>query len=528
MKKNISLVLAMVAIFCLLVTPATAANSSSTNATLMQEFAKSDGAQAEGIMYDLFNNFISDPDTFIEDLHNQDAATHTLIIEQLSYYVVGELQEEFECAISQLEPSETVSTLTNFFNGIKDSNKENIRTDIYMPEYDATTIKQFVELNKENGFVYDEEYYSLLTKVYNSEPMVFGKAILDLERYEIDKVALGMTLLSTKSGTKLSPNYSEKFKLTESEETSLEVFETALSEMQKLAEKSPSSLSKLSKEVFGTDILAEEMTADSDEISLMSAKPSIGSMSWSNLNVGSTSRLSVVINDAANKRYNRSYYIRVYCYSNGQWWLKHSGYRFTLSAGAEYGTASIPVSFSHAGTIYTKVEVWNSSNSVMLSRREATNADVVKGNWRINVDLPHNRYREGALGVYNAAGERVAPIMRCLGRSTSNASMGTNNGNTPVGQNTAILNYHTKSDIEMGPWKIVQLTAMAGHPYPSRTEICIHGGRSQTTLSATNGCVRVFNADQKRIQDTLTNLMLPANGHNSTGRVIIAEYDYLD
>ena len=110
-----------------------------------------------------------------------------------------------------------------------------------------------------------------------------------------------------------------------------------------------------------------------------------------------------------------------------------------------------------------------------------------------------------------------------LYKSVSEASMGTTKGNTPVGNNYGVL-YPVSSDTDAyGPYKRVLLTAMPSHPYSNRPEIMIHGGRSQTSLQPTHGCIRVFNSDQLLIQNKLETLMLPANGHNSTGTVIVSE-----
>jgi|GEM_PF-1046516 len=532
MKKTISVILIVMLIISSLVLPASAEqNSRRSISELIQAIPGSDGAISEGLYYNLFKNFTDDPNAFIAELDAQDSATRTMLIEQLSLYCVSDLRVKFEESLSKLEPSETAEALTNFFDSVKDTYQENIRTDIYMPEYDPSTIKQFVEANKANGFVYDEEYYTLLTKVYNADTNVFAKAVLGLTGSDMNKVALGMTVSAAKSEVELKADFSKGGTLSATETTKMTAFETALSASETTAI-SESALKEAAIKTFNADVVSENAeVVEDDQVSLMAATPTIGAIGWSYLKVGSAStRLNVTINDPANSSSMRSYYIRVYCYSygNGQWWLKNSGYYVMLGAGVSSMLAQVPVSFSSAGTILTKVEIWNSSNSSMLTSLQKSGSDVVKGDWRINVDLPTNRYREGALGVYNASGVMVLPIIRCLGRSVSEASMGTTNGNTPVGNNYGVL-YPASSDTDAyGPYKRVLLTAMPGHPYSNRTEIMIHGGRSQTALQPTHGCIRVFNSDQLLIQNKLETLMLPANGHNSTGTVIVSEQSYLD
>lgn len=535
MKKTISLVLAILLIASFLILPAAGENQRSTS-ELIQAIPGSDGATADGIYYDLFENFTDDPNGFITVLDELDSAAKTMVIESLSKYCLSDLRNAFECAIDELKQSETALALITYFNSVKNTYQGNIQTNIYMPEYDPSTIKQFVELNKANGFIYDEEFYALLTKVYNADTQNFAKVISDLSSSEMQKVALGLTLSSAKTGIALAPDYTKGSVITTSEAASLATFESTLDTTEALAVNSEESLSQMSKQVFNADILALDSTAaeneaEETEASLMAVNPAIGAMGWSNLNVGSAyTRLNVPISDPTNIGTIRTYKLRVYCYSyaNNQWWLKNSGYTATLGQGADSAAFQVPVTFSAAGTILTKVEVWNAANSVMLLSQQKTGSDVVKGDWRINVDLPTNRNREGALGVYNASGEMVLPVIRCLGRSTKGTSMGTFEGNTPVGNNYGVL-YPASSDTgAYGPYKRVLLTAMPGHPYPDRKEIMIHGGRSQTTLEPTLGCIRVFNSDQLAIQNKLENMMLPANGHNTTGTVIVSEQSYLD
>lgn len=535
MKKTISLVLAMLLIASFLILPAAAEDQRSTS-ELIQAIPGSDGATADGIYYDLFQNFVDDPNGFITVLDELDSTAKTMVIESLSKYCISDLRNAFEGAIDELEQSDTALALINYFNSVKNTYQGNIQTDIYMPEYDPSTIKQFVELNKANGFIYDEEFYALLTKVYNADTQNFAKVISNLSGSEMQKVALGLTLSSAKTGIALTPDYTKGSVLTTSETASLASFESTLDTTEALAANSANSLSQMSKQIFDADVLALggstiEDEAEETEASLMAANPTIGAVGWSNLNVGSAyTRLNVPISDPANIGTIRTYRLRVYCfsYANNQWWLKNSGYSATLSQGTASGVFQVPVTFSAAGTILTKVEVWNAANNVMLLSQQKSDSDVVKGDWRINVDLPTNRYREGAIGVYNASGELVLPIIRCLGRSVDGTSMGTFEGNTPVGNNYGVL-YPASSDTgAYGPYKRVLLTAMPGHPYPDRTEIMIHGGRSQATLQPTRGCIRVFNSDQLAIQNKLENMMLSANGHNTTGRVIVSEQSYLD
>jgi len=532
MKKLVSIILLITIIACTLAFPASALHDSGKSTDeLIQAIPTSDGAAADGIFYDLFINFIADPNGFVAVLDSQPAATRDELVEHLALYCTGDLRERFEEALSRLDPSETADALKKSFESAKDAYQENIRTDIYMPEYDSATIKNFVNVNKEIGFIYDEELYSLLSEVYNADTNVFAKAIDGLTTSDMDKIALGMTVFTEKAGFELKADFSKGKGLTNAEQLKMTAFETALSAAETTAS-SEMTLKEATIEIFNADLTSVNTeTNEEDQESALAAAPSIGSMGWSNLKVGSAStRLNVVINDSGNSTSTRTYCIRVYCNrpNDSQWWMKNSGYKAVLVAGTTSFRAQVPVSFSAAGTFYTRVELWNASNSAMLTRQYKSGSDVVKGDWRINVDLPTNRFREGALGVYNASGEMVLPVIRCLGRSVYNTPMGETDGNTPVGNNNGTLIGPDTDTGAYGPYKRVLLTARPGHPYPNRFDILIHGGRDQTSLAATKGCIRVFNADQLKIQNKLESLMLPANGHNTTGTVIVAEYSYLD
>lgn len=92
-----------------------------------------------------------------------------------------------------------------------------------------------------------------------------------------------------------------------------------------------------------------------------------------------------------------------------------------------------------------------------------------------------------------------------------------------IGAYTGVLGNVQTDTAAYGPYKVVKLTGKNNAYVPPRSGIWIHGGRSQTTLQPTNGCVRVFNADQLKIQDKITTMTSAANGHYQTGNVTITE-----
>jgi len=495
-----------------------------TLGVLVDRLIVSDGYESDKLTSDLMSIFFSDPNRVMDTLKGYDKSAQKLVIEALAYQSVAYSEtRSFDSAIDKLEWTELKEQTIEFYNSIKDQSIDNLVSDIYMPEYDPTIIKEFVDTYQKMGFLFDEEFYAKMVNVYSTDVKVFSKIVSDLSSKEMDRVALGMAVTAQNhKDLKLSSRVDVESKLTDDETKIMLVMDSAIKKAVDMMY--TPDIEKAAMITFGLDIQAEtavEAERAAPKAAPKAGNPTIGGMSWSNLNVGAQAKLSVPINDAGNYGTTRTYTIKVYCMRDGTWWLKHSGYNLTMASTVSSSTVSIPVVFSDAGTFFTRVEIYRGNTKI--GERTGSTSDVIRGNWRINVDLPSNRTYEGALGIYNAGGTRVKPVMRCLGRSASNASMATPNGNTPTGDNTATLGPVQSDTAAYGPHKVVMLVAKPGHSYSNRTDIYIHGGRSQTALAATNGCVRVFNSDQKIIQDTLTSMMSAANGHNTTGQCIIQQ-----
>lgn len=532
MKKSFSLLLLIVMLCTAFVSPVLA-NRVDTKIGdpiehLIEKVVVSDGFEADQLIFDLMDSFLSNPNAVMNTLEGYDKATQQCIIEVLAYHSVAyEDTSSLEQAIEEITWSGLKDQLNDFLNSVKYQNQDKRRsvqnTEIDMPEYDPTIIKGFVDTYQELSFAFDEEFFALMTNVYATDTNVFADAISELDSDEIETVALGMAITTQHhEELTLETDLYDVDELTAKETYNLELMESALEDAQDMMD--TSAIERAAREIFSLDVQSDLVDSHEDfatkgDINSRIPAPIIGGLSWSNLNVGATATLSVPINDSGNAGTDRSYTIKVYCQRNGTWWLKHSGFGVRLFPSATSITAGIPCAFSDAGSFMTRVEVYR--GSTLVASRTGASPDVTRGNWQINVDLPADRYKEGAIGIYNAGGARVQPIIRCLGRSASNASMGTYLGNTPIGDNTATLGNHGSDNEVYGPYKVVKLVAKSGHPYPNRTGIWIHGGRNQTSLTVTNGCIRVFNSDQKIIQDTLTSLMSSTNGHNATGRVIV-------
>lgn len=109
-----------------------------------------------------------------------------------------------------------------------------------------------------------------------------------------------------------------------------------------------------------------------------------------------------------------------------------------------------------------------------------------------------------------------------LGRSVSNASPLVYGGNTPAGIYSEYLYGPVSPRESYGPYKVVAMDGASGQIIQSgRSGIWINGGRSQKTLSPTYGCIRVFESDQKALQDKIQALI--DSGTPSVGKIEIIQ-----
>jgi hypothetical protein len=132
-----------------------------------------------------------------------------------------------------------------------------------------------------------------------------------------------------------------------------------------------------------------------------------------------------------------------------------------------------------------------------------------------------DRFKVGTLTLYNSSQMSVFSC-QALGRSADNTPMNVTNGNTPIGYYDGWLDGPVSPSDSYGPNKVVMMTGGSGNVYvPPRSGIWIHGGRDQSTLTPTYGCVRAFDRDMLSLSNHITALV--NSGHSSTGVVFIDE-----
>lgn len=95
-----------------------------------------------------------------------------------------------------------------------------------------------------------------------------------------------------------------------------------------------------------------------------------------------------------------------------------------------------------------------------------------------------------------------------------------------AGTYSGILAGPHKNTDSFGPNKYIQTHAIdvpAIQKYGRTDAMWIHGGRSQTVLQWTDGCVRVFDSSMLSMQNSITEMTRAANGHYQTGSVVYRE-----
>lgn len=174
-----------------------------------------------------------------------------------------------------------------------------------------------------------------------------------------------------------------------------------------------------------------------------------------------------------------------------------------------------------------RTKVYNSSNVLVATSSSVT--VTVWGQWHIDVVLPVDRTQLGTITLYNASGESVLSDI-CLGKSQTGNSMYVRYGNTPTGEYTGYLYTHNGNPDSYGPYKVIYTIPQSGVIVESgRSGIWIHGGSPETNtaspyypLRETQGCVRVTNDMQLRLQNSITNLFTNQY-HYETGTVSMRE-----
>jgi hypothetical protein len=257
----------------------------------------------------------------------------------------------------------------------------------------------------------------------------------------------------------------------------------------------------------------------------------IGPMNYTSapLVVGEQETLTFSLSDSGGGTH-RDYRVEWYGVRGSAAYLK-SAKTVTLASGQSSTAVSFLGPFTSTGSLYTLVKVYSSSDGTLLAQRQSAYTNTVYGYWTISIQLPKSRLAKGSLTLFNAEGTATIKA-ECLGLSQyrDTTTMYQTNGNTPTGIYTGRLDGPYTPTRSYGPYQVINMAAVSGAAKTSgRSGIWIHGGDPGVSsvaaiypLRMTNGCVRISNADQLRLQNMITDLV--ANCHYSTGTIYINDY----
>lgn len=152
---------------------------------------------------------------------------------------------------------------------------------------------------------------------------------------------------------------------------------------------------------------------------------------------------------------------------------------------------------------------------------------MVYARWSINLALNSNHL--GTLYFYYASGAQ-AHHCDAKGKSGKGYTWDKEYGHTPPGDNYGETGGPSKDTEKYGPNKFIRMKGNQDPGYENlyvdgdyvtrgRSGLLIHGGRDQTSLWSTEGCVRIFDKDAKKITGLMDSWR--SAGYHQFGRIKI-------
>lgn len=374
--------------------------------------------------------------------------------------------------------------------------------------FSVPILRRFIDLNIANEtFDTDEAFNHVLATAYETSPTIVAEILCDYSQTDIETLAKCLAADFVKLGKGVP---AVEYNLTN--ESNLDIINLIQEEIT----------NSLNSQLTTETISLEPPTAE-----IMSTYvPTIGVMNYitAPLVVGQSETLSITFSESS-IAYTRQWYVEIYQVVGSTHTLIKAQ-TIGISPGATSATLNFNLSFTEGCTFYTHVKVYSAQGDTLLASRTGAYPDTVTAYWYIYVDLPSNRNNYGTLRLYDANGQKYLDTV-CLGRSASGANQDVFHGNTPTGIYEGWLGPIQEDRAGYGPYQVVMTEGIAGNIYEykdKRSGIWIHGGRDQSVLQPTNGCVRVFEVDQYSIQEILTSLTT-SGGHNTRGYVYISDPD---
>lgn len=531
MKKGVQRVFTLCLIMMLLLVFMAAPGYAEKGVNYSDMFNKAqqaDGYVAEDVSIELVKAFYNSPLDFIKEASKLDGKQMEVVTDLLTYNACYNNFEKFEDEIGKLNRQSELTTqdkkvIDSILHKI-DKCKADIKESESLPkvdsrpapEFNAETILSFINAHKQRGYGIDEELFASVGKAFRANPQLFAKTVSGLPEDDIKMIAKYIAYDCFKNGNKTKitgtlPTAGDKVletiyqELSDNKNADIYTFMHDKNEAGQNNQESMSSTVNNQSQVIPT---IELISYTSDQ-----------------LVVGETQELNVIFLEKTSSSITRTYWVEVYGYKNGSSWIKDSKY-VSIPAGSTSEKASFSITFTSPGQLDTSIKVYSTRGGQLLTQSKDSYSAAVTGHWFIGVSLPVNRNYKGTLTLYDASGNAVRSF-ECLGRSASNASMYTTNGNTPTGSYSGYLAGPSSNTYSYGPYKYINMTGTAGVIIDSgRSGIWIHGGDPETNsslswypLRPTNGCVRVSNANQKYLQDTITSFF--NSGYDKNGNIYI-------
>lgn len=507
--------------------------------SFLERARNSDGADSYAVHAEILNAYMQNPSEFLEGLMTLEGDDYDCFVGALvsSMYYDGDW-EKFKSFLTSLADTNMIATA--ILQVADDFEKQELiwqeayedfvsnpaPEGLFSPEILTEAINAHAD-----SYIYDQEFCGYLREMYELDQNLFVQTVEGFSNETLSQIAQQVSyaeymnlgdvdsIREIANGTALSEDC-----LSASETLLKDSFSAAIdgftSEAIAEAEKITSSVAT-SSTVQGTISVASTVT--------------IGAMNYSNETSPPTqfeiNKPMVLTTTISGLTANTQYKVEL--------WARHaSSSTENLKSTKTYtanssGTikASLNVTFSSPGEIWTTVKVYRGATQVASRTGGAT--DKIYARWRITLPLASNNY--GTLTLYYASGAK-AYSCTAFGQSASNAHYSKYMGNTPPGDyygwtldvSNDRVNY---PEVSYGPYKVIKMVANTDPGYKNeyvntengsgkpRSGIWIHGGRSQDTYSATDGCVRIHNNDILNITNYMDSWV--NSGYHARGRVSI-------
>lgn len=430
----------------------------------------------------------------------------------IGVFIAGGNQDEldqYNHILNDLKANEISSQLSFLIGQIEQSFNDGKSftpvdlSDTLPPAFDINTINKFIDTYKNFDFPIDEEFGALLAKCYSLDSKLFAKTLSDLNNDEINAIAESIVRGNAK--------------IRIDKGSSLENFSIELNEQEQI------NLNNLEMEINSLKIKNDLEIYVSKTKTINVPTPTVTSISYveNAIEVNSPITLDVTISEPTQTANPRNYYVEIIHTRDGVDYIK-AVKTITVPALSTSTTTSFLVTPINTGSFYTTVKVYSAQDDTLLTSYKDPISSTSRGTWRIEIRFVRDRLYTGTLVLYDANGTYHFSCS-ALGRSVSNAGMATYEGNTPIGPYTGWVAPPQPDTAAYGPNNVIIMQGASGNAYVPRYRdgIWIHGGRSQTTLMPTYGCVRVFDDDISIL--SLRIVMLMGSGHAQIGNINITE-----